>query len=79
MRSNLIYLDEQISINTNSLNSLKSKEKSNQRLVAKKIISPMDLNDTKIELLQQEIELEKNKITATSIKRGIQILTDYKD
>ncbi len=39
----------------------------------------MDLNDTKIELLQQEIELEKNKITATSIKRGIQILTDYKD
>lgn len=62
MRSNLIYLDEQISINTNSLNSLKSKEKSNQRLVAKKIISPIDLNDTKIELLQQEIELEKIKL-----------------
>ncbi len=79
MRSNLIYLDEQISINTNALNNIKSKEKSNQRLFAKRLIAPMDLNDTKIELLQQEIELEKNKITATSIKRGIQILTDYKD
>ncbi len=79
MRSNLIYLDEQVSINTNALNNIKSKEKSNQRLVAKRLIAPMDLNDTKIELLQQEIELEKNKITATSIKRGIQILTDYKD
>ena len=79
MRSNLIYLDEQVTLNTNAINTIKNKEKSTQRLVAKKLTTPMDLNDIKIELLQQEIELEKNKITANSIKRGIQILTDYKD
>ncbi len=79
LRSNLMFLNEQILINTNSINTIKSKEKSISKLVAKKLTTPMDLNDAKIELLQQEIELEKNKITATSIKKGIQILTDYKD
>lgn len=75
MRSNLIYLDERIENNNKILAQLTDKEKSMHRLNSKKIISPMEENDTKIQLLNEKIEYEKNFITHNAITRGIEILT----
>ena len=56
---------------------LTDKQKSVKRLVEKKLASPIEENDVTIELLQAQIELEKNTITSNAIVRGIQILTTY--
>jgi outer membrane protein len=77
MRSNLMYLDEQTQANTMAVDELKEKVKSLTKLSNKKVISPIEENEGKIELLQRQIELEKNRITAIAITKGIQILTDY--
>ena len=76
MRSNLIFLDEQTDENEQIIKELTDKEKSMHKLVAKRIISPIEENDTKIELLNQKIEFEKNSITKDAITKGIQILTE---
>ena len=76
LRSNLNYIDTQISENNEIVNELSDKEKSTKKLLSKKIVSPIEYNNAKIELLTQEIELEKNTITKTSLIRGIQILTE---
>ena len=76
MRSNLIYLNEQVENSNKIINELTDKEKSVKRLVAKRISSPMDEIDAKTELLEHQIELEKNKVTAISITKGIQLLTE---
>lgn len=75
MRSNLMYLDEQIEENEKIVSELTDKEKSVHKLVSKKLSSPIEENEAKIELLNQKIELEKNMITANAIVRGIQELT----
>lgn len=76
MRSNLIFLDEQIYENNQVINELTEKEKSVHKLVSKKLVSPIEENDAKIELLNQEIEYEKNNIARIAITKGIQILTE---
>ena len=76
MRSNLIYLEEQISENNNAISILTDKEKAIHKLVSKKLASPIEENDAKIELLNKKIELEKNTITQISITKGVQILTE---
>lgn len=76
MRSNLIYLDEKVELSSEILKELNDKEKSVKRLCAKKMITPMEKNDVKIELLNQQIELLKNDITHTAITIGIKILTE---
>lgn len=76
MRSNLIYLDEQIEENNQAMSELNEKEKSVHKLLAKRLISPIDDNDTKIEMLNQKIEFDKNSITHTAITQGIKILTE---
>lgn len=76
MRSNLIYLDEQIEENNKSVSELIDKEKSIHKLVSNKISSPIDENEAKIEVLNQKIELTKSEITHNAITRGIQILTE---
>lgn len=76
MRTNLLYLDEQLEENKKTIEELTDKEKSVHKLAAKKIITPIDENDVKIELLNQKIEQEKNSITQNAITRGIQILTE---
>lgn len=76
MRSNLIFLDNQINGNNVSIHELEDKEKSMHRLVSKKVISPLEENDAKIELINQQIELDKNSITHTAITKGIEILTE---
>jgi len=76
MRSNLIYLNEQVENSNKILSELTDKEKSVKRLVAKRVSSPMDEIDVKAELLEHQIELEKNKVTAVSLRKGIQLLTE---
>jgi len=77
MRSNLLYLDKQIENNKKIIKELVDKQKSVNRLAAKKLATPMDVNDVNIELLEQEIEYTKNSITSTAITKGIQVLTTY--
>jgi hypothetical protein len=44
--------------------------------VNKRLASPIEENNAKVELLNQKIELSKNSITQIAITRGIQILTE---
>ena len=76
MRSNLIYLDEQIDENNQALKELSDKEKSVHKLASKRLVSPIEYNDAKIELLNHQIESDKNSITQNAITRGIEILTE---
>ena len=76
MRSNLLYLDEQITENEQAEGELKDKLQSVHKLASKRLVSPVDENDAKIELLNQQIEFEKNSITQIAITKGIQILTE---
>lgn len=76
MRSNLNYVESQISEDNEIMTELSDKEKSTRKLVSKKIISPIEYNNSRVELLNQEIELEKNTITKSAITKGIQILTE---
>jgi len=77
MRTNLIYLNEQVANNEDIVAQLTDKEKSFHRLVSKRLSSPIEENDAKIEKLKQQIELEKNKTTSAAITKGIEILTSY--
>jgi len=74
MRSNLINMDEQIENNKKIVNELSEKQKSINKLVNKKIASPIEGNDSAIELLEQKIELDKNIITTIALTKGIEIL-----
>ena len=76
MRSNLIYLDEQLEENHQIVEELTDKSKSVHKLVSKRVVSPIEENDVKIELLNQKIELDKNSITHIAITKGIEILTE---
>lgn len=75
MRSNLLYLEKQVAVNKAAINELQEKEHSLKRLLAKKIISPIELNETQVELLRQQIEYEKNFIAVQALQKGIQTLT----
>ncbi|MBQ9245790.1 TolC family protein [bacterium] len=77
MRSNLMYLDDQIDATNKVIDELKDKNKSIAKMASKRVISPIEENESKIELLEQTIEQQKNLITSIAITKGIQILTDY--
>lgn len=77
MRGNLLYLDKQVENNKNIIKELTDKQKSLHRLAAKKLATPMEENDSKIELLEQQIELIKNSMTSAAITKGLQVLTTY--
>ncbi len=76
MRSNLVYLDEQVQSSNEIIKELTNKVKSTQRLANKKVATPIELNEANIELLEQTIELEKNKITSVATVKAIQILSE---
>ena len=76
MRSNLIWLDKQVSENVYTLDELKDKEKSMNKLASKKLVSPIEKNEAKIELLNEQIEFFKNSITQVAITKGIEILSE---
>ena len=77
MRSNLMYIQQQTITTNNALKELKEKEKSVKKLVDKKISTPIELNQAKIEVLNQEIEYIKNSTTSIATLKAIQILTTY--
>ena len=76
MRTNLIYLNEQIQENDKISKELQDKEKSMHKLASKRLISPIEENNTKTEVLENKIELEKNMTTSIAIIKAIQILTE---
>lgn len=75
MRTNYIYLNKQIEADEVLANELENKEKSIKKLVDKKVSTPIELNETKIQLLEQKIELSKNITTTIAIQKAIQALT----
>ncbi len=77
MRSNLYYLDKQIENNETIIKELTEKEKSVNRMLAKRLVSPIESNEVKINILKEKVEYEKNKATKTATLKGLQTLTVY--
>ena len=77
MRTNIIYLNEQAKTSETICQELDDSLKSVKRLVDKKISTPIELNEAKIKLIEQKIELEKNTTTVVAIEKAIQALTTY--
>lgn len=77
MRSNYIYLNQQIESDEKIFDELENKQKALKRLVDSKISTPIELNESKIQSLEQQIELEKNKATTVAITKAIEVLTTY--
>ncbi len=77
MRSNLMYLENQVEKGNELLEELMDKEKSTKRLAEKQIITPIELNDTRVQVLEQMIDYEKTSSTAIATLKGIEIITTY--
>lgn len=77
MRTNFVYLGKQIETDEKLLCEIDGKYKSIKKLVDKKISTPIELNEVRIQLLEQQIELEKNKTSTIAITKAIQALTSY--
>lgn len=77
MRSNLMYLERQVEKGNELLEELMDKEKSTKRLADKQVITPIELNDTRVQVLEQMIEYERTSSTAIATLKGIEILTTY--
>lgn len=74
LKSNYFYLNEQMKENENILAELNKKGDINKRLLSKRLIGPIDLLNVEIEILEEKSEFLKNKITAASVSKGIEIL-----
>lgn len=77
LKSNYFYLTNQVEQNEKITKELQDKNTSKTRLLNQKLISKIEANDAKIELLEEEIEKVKNTTTAIGILNGIQALTIY--
>ena len=76
LRSNLLYSDAQVNNANLMIKELEEKEKSKSRLLLKKLITPIELNEAKIETLERKIEFEKYRVTSAAIVKSIEILTE---
>ena len=77
MRSNYMYMNKQIEYDEKLAFELEKKYKSIKRLVEKRELSPIELNEVRIQELEQQIELEKNKSALIAIVKAINALTTY--
>lgn len=77
MRSNLMWLKDQSEATAKIIDELTDKSNSKKRLKNSKLITPIEENDTKIELLEANIEYAKNSITQTAILNAIKTLVEY--
>ena len=68
---------KKITKNNELLEELMDKEKSTKRLADKQVITPIELNDTRVQVLEQMIEYERTSSTAIATLKGIEILTTY--
>ena len=76
LRSNLTYLNKQIKDNSVIEQELNKKVNSTIKLVASKIVSPIEGNNTKIELFKQDMEAIKNQTAADAISKSIEALSE---
>lgn len=74
LKSNLLYIDNKISLDAQNLIQLEKNLKMNSRLQDNKIITPIELNLAKIDLLQQKFLIEKNQLTKSAITKSLQVL-----
>ena len=72
----LKYLEKEMSHDSSIIEELSNKNKSSKLLLSQKLISPIEANQTKIDLLKGEIEQQKNAATKAAIIKGIQTLTE---
>lgn len=77
MRTNLYYLEKQLENNKKIISELTEKEENSKKLLEQRIISPIDLNQVKIDLLKEKNDFEVNKITKVATLKGIEALTVY--
>ena len=77
MRTNLYYLEKQLENNSKIINELTEKEENSIKLLAQRIISPIEANQVKIDLLKEKSDFEVNKITKVATLKGIEALTVY--
>lgn len=75
LRSNLSFLKQQSSLYQATIAQLLDKEHSTKKLLQKKLISPIEYNQTQIDTLEEQINFEKNRITIISMIKAIEILT----
>ncbi len=77
LRSNYSYMEKQVADSEQILKELRDNELSMNRMLKKGLVSPIELTQAKLDLLEEEIEYEKNSWTLISILKAIQILTTY--
>lgn len=77
MRSNLYYLEKQIDNNETIIKELEEKDESTDRMLAKRLVSPIESNEVKISLLKEQVDYERNKATEIATLKGLQTLTVY--
>ena len=77
MRSKLVYTKKLTDNNKNIIQKLTEKNNMNKKLLKQKLISPLDLNSSEIDLLKEQAEYSKNKLTQTAILKSIEVLTTY--
>lgn len=77
MRSNLYYVEKQIDNSEVIVSELSEKDENTKKLLSKRLVSPIEANIATIELLKEQMELEKNKTLRTALLKGIEELTTY--
>lgn len=75
LKSNLKAYDEQFEASNRIISELSEKDKANQILVSNRIVSPLELYDTKTALYEEKIENMKYQTTISTIIKSLEILT----
>ncbi|MCQ2743569.1 MAG: TolC family protein [bacterium] len=75
LKSNYKTNNSQLEASNSMVKELTTKEISMTKLLKNKIISPIDLQDSKVALLEEKIDNLKLKTTAVAIARSLQVLT----
>ena len=75
LKSNYKFNNEQLSASDNIIKELNSKEISTAKLLKNRLVSPIDLQDAKVAILEEKIENLKLKTTTVAILKSLQVLT----
>lgn len=75
MRSNIINLNSQLENDEVIQKNLNEKYNAANKLLSKRMISPMEVNNAKIEILKEQNEFIKNKVAISATEKGIEALT----
>jgi len=75
LKSNMLYIDKQLSENKTIIEELEDKYKALARMHSSRLIYLTELNDAEVQLLEQKMDYERNKTAYAGILKAIQILT----